>query len=162
MMNPLPSVSQASSIVLQEEQQRELRPVSFHSESESSAFLSQQRTQTLHNRPSHGPYNPVQSSRIQPSSVQSYSNHHSLPRRVPQQQSNNNGTVQCNYCKKPGHTIDKCYKLQRQRNDRGLIDRTRRLAASVQHNEISQDSTPTTGHTLTPEQYGQLLSLLSR
>ena len=60
MMNPLPTVSQASSIVLQEEQQREIRPASFHSDTESSAFLSQQRTQSYHNRPLHAPFSHAQ------------------------------------------------------------------------------------------------------
>jgi len=37
---------------------------------------------------------------------------------------------QCNYCRKPGHTIDKCYKLQRLR---GQNDKGKRLAALVHH-----------------------------
>ena len=37
--------------------------------------------------------------------------------------------VQCNYYRKPGYTIDKCYRLQRMK---GQDDRGRRLAASVQ------------------------------
>jgi len=42
MLNPLPSVSQASGMVLQEEQQREMKHFSGqHTEIESSAFLSQ-------------------------------------------------------------------------------------------------------------------------
>ena len=73
--------------------------------------------------------------------------------------------VQCNYCKKPRHTIDRCYKPQRQRNDRGQLDRNRRVAASVQQTSIGADVTETHSsgqHTLTSEQYTQLISLLSK
>ena len=44
MLNPLPSVSHACSIVIQEEQQREIKN-SHQAEFGSSAFLSQQRVQ---------------------------------------------------------------------------------------------------------------------
>ena len=72
--------------------------------------------------------------------------------------------MQCNYCKKPGHTIDKCFKLQRLR---GQSDKGRRVAASVQQNDslISSNMAPdsSTGqYTLSSEQYDQLLALLSK
>ncbi|KAJ8431076.1 hypothetical protein Cgig2_033684 [Carnegiea gigantea] len=74
-------------------------------------------------------------------------------------------TIQCNYCRKPGHTIDKCYKLQRLR---GQNDRGRRLAASVQHSDSglpvpeAASVQSTRQHTLTSEQYEQLIALLSK
>ena len=77
-------------------------------------------------------------------------------------------SVQCNCCHKPGHTIDKCYKLQRLRNDRGQNDRGRRLIASVQQSDSGFDApdlasrTSTSQHTLTFEQHDQLLMLLSK
>ena len=129
MMNPLPSVSQASSIILQEEQQRVLKPAPFPINNEFAVFLSQQRTYNNQSKSF-----PSQSHL--PRGNQSYST--SAPKRVMQQ---HNITVQCNYCEKRGHTIDKCYKLQRQRNERGLVDRGRRMASSMQHNDSGIETT---------------------
>ena len=113
MMNPLPSVSQASSIVLQEEQQREIKPTPIPFDTESTAFLSQHRPQSFRSKnmaPNHS--QPQHSQLHHATRGQSYT-HTGLPRKsIPQQQ----GSVQCNYYKKLGHTIDKCYKLQRQRS----------------------------------------------
>ena len=52
MMDPLPAVSQASSIVLQEEQQREMRTPVAQIDSESAAFVSQQRPHSYHGKSS--------------------------------------------------------------------------------------------------------------
>ena len=43
ILNPLPTMSQASSMVLQEEQQREIKNVANPLEIESSSFLVHQR-----------------------------------------------------------------------------------------------------------------------
>ena len=73
--------------------------------------------------------------------------------------------VQCNYCKKLGHTIDKCFKLQRQRNQ---SNQERRVAATAQQTDSATDlhnaaSNQSSGHhTLTAEQYEQILALLSK
>jgi len=50
MLNPLPSVSKASSMVLQEEQQREMRSSTHYTEIDSTAFLSHQRQQVFHTK----------------------------------------------------------------------------------------------------------------
>jgi len=74
-------------------------------------------------------------------------------------------SVQCNYCKKLDHTIEKCYKLQRKRNGENQSYRGRRLAASVQEVDIGIEaaSAHSSGHhTLSSEQCGQLLTLLSK
>jgi len=47
--------------------------------------------------------------------------------------------VQCNYYCRPGHTIDKCFKLQRLGSEKGHSDRGRRIAASVQQSDTSLD-----------------------
>jgi len=141
MMNPLSTLSQASSIVLQEEKQRELRPSVVQFDTDSAAFLSQQRYQSK-NSTSQTVFSNFQSHHQQPHHQISTGSHSytypNLPKRVVQPQSSG---IQCNYCKKPGHTIDKCYKLQRQRNDRGQHDRTRRVAASVQQSSITAEDT---------------------
>jgi len=169
MMTPLPSVSQASSIVLQEEQQREIKPTPVPFDTDTTAFLSHRRPQSFHSKnmiPStpnlqqHSQLIHTAGSQSQNSLGQPSFPH--LPRKsFPQ----NQGSVQCNYCKKLGHTIEKCYKLQRQRNERGQLDRGRRIAASVQQTDSGLDlaTTSSTGnHTLTTEQYSQLLNLLSK
>jgi len=149
-MNPLPSVSQASNIVLQEEQQREIKPVPVHFNSDSAAFMSQQRAHSYHGRniASHSTNNLTQPHPT--TGTQSYS-YPSMPKRALQPQPNG---VQCKYCKKLRHTIDKCYKLQRQRSERGQLNRSRRVAASVQQVDTSMEVTAghSSGqHTLTSE-----------
>ena len=126
MMNPLPTVSQASSIVLQEEQQRTIKLPPIPVNNESVAFVSQQRTQNFHRNIA--PY----SASMPPHSSAGFQSYPGMTKRSAQHQPN---SVQCNYCKKLGHTIDKCYKLQRLRSERGSLDRNRRVAASVQQTD---------------------------
>jgi len=73
-----------------------------------------------------------------------------------------------NYCKKPGHTIDKCYKLQRIKSQ---PHRGRRIAAALVHQsenvlpffESSATVPSTSGqHTLSSEKYAKVLALLSK
>ena len=162
VLNPLPSVSQASSMVLQEEQQRELR--SFNSQQskmvEFSAFLSQQRHHTSYGRLVSSSYLPQAAHHdSQPSTK-----YHNVPTtRKP--------NVQCNYYRKLDHTIDKCYKLQRLREQ---TEKGKRLAASVQHistvppfNDVgsvnpTEQREPVGHYTLALDQYEQPLALLSK
>ena len=61
MLKPLPSVAQASSIILQEEQHRELRGhITHYNEIDSTAFLSQNKQQTFPHNKSHSFYHPQQ------------------------------------------------------------------------------------------------------
>lgn len=96
----------------------------------------------------------------------------------------------CNYCKNPGHTIDRCYKLQNRRNyndprgqndSRGFSEtrgyRGKRVAATVQsvpdgvHNSLTNANAHEAGSSqgsgsnyphFTPEMYGQFLALLNK
>ncbi|XP_075080014.1 uncharacterized protein LOC142165337 [Nicotiana tabacum] len=81
MMNPLPSIAQAFSLLIQEERQREIKPTG-HLVLESSA-LNVNATRPNTYRTSYSP-----------------SNNH-----------NNRNRPFCDYCKRPGHTKEKCYKL---------------------------------------------------
>ena len=81
MKSPLPNLSQTYNILLQEEAQREI-----HS---GSNFMTEAASLAVHSGTS-GSY---------PSSAKRPG--------VDSRKSN----LQCNYCKKPGHLIDKCYKL---------------------------------------------------
>ena len=161
MLKLLPSVCSANNMVLQEEQQRKIRNVVNPLKTESSTFLAHQRQQSFLNKSlvhstSHGLHHtPVSFGSQPPSYSQPF---HNNP-------GNRRSTLQCNYCRKPGHAIDKCYKIQRMR---GQNDRGRRLAATVQQNdsEVSftdSSSTQSTGLlALTSEQYEQLIPLLSK
>jgi len=97
MLNPLPTVSQASSKVLQEEQQREIRTIAPTPITDSSAFLSPQK--------------PCHSNRplTQPSVPSSYGQQQHNP--PIQSQPYHTGSkkpliiVQCNNCRRPRHTM---------------------------------------------------------
>lgn len=74
--------------------------------------------------------------------------------------------VRCNYYKKGGHNIDKCFKLQRQRS---VNDKSKRFAGTSQGTTLSTDfqahmSTPNAQNQLnfTPEQYNQIMAMLNR
>ncbi|XP_070035543.1 uncharacterized protein [Nicotiana tomentosiformis] len=89
MMNPLPSIAQAFSILIQEEKQREVRP-SNHLMMESASMNVS------------GLANPAfRTNYIQQRNNSSYRG--SYP--------SNRSRLFCDYCKKQGHTKDKCYKL---------------------------------------------------
>ncbi|XP_019238179.1 PREDICTED: uncharacterized protein LOC109218281 [Nicotiana attenuata] len=81
MMNPLPSIAQAFSLLIQEERQREIKP-SGHLALESSAL----NANTIRSGTFRTNYSP--------------NNNH-----------NNRNRPFCDYCKRPGHTKEKCYKL---------------------------------------------------
>ncbi|XP_070056584.1 uncharacterized protein [Nicotiana tomentosiformis] len=81
MMNPLPSIAQAFSLLIQEERQREIKP-NNHLALESSALSAST------NRPG------------------SFKTNYS-----PSNNYNNRNKPFCDYCKRPGHIKEKCYKL---------------------------------------------------
>jgi len=62
-----------------------------------------------------------------------------------------------------GHTIDRCFKLQRQRENFVSIDKGKRLAATAQHDEApSSDSVQHNIPSFTHDQYTKLLALLNK
>ena len=122
----------------------------------ASGFLSQHNRPVSHTRQTQFHSHPqgFVSSQTYSSRLNSSTN---LPRRT---------SVQGNYCKKLGHTIDKCYKLQR---IKGQPDRGRRMVAtSVQQSEntpVVTDSAaivPSGHHTLATEEYAKVLALLGK
>ena len=94
MMSPLPSISQVYSMLIQEEKQREIRSAShFLTESASLAVEASKPSQFYKGRMDKG---------------DSRADHfHGGVARNEAKKSN----LFCNYCKKPGHSIDKCYRL---------------------------------------------------
>ena len=156
MLNPYPSVSKACSIVLQEEQQKEIKNFNapIQMDVKATTFLANQRKQFL----SRTVLNPPQYTHADHSSLQ-----YSLPFNAPSGGRRSN--VQCNYCKKLGHTIEKCFKLQRVRSQ---SNQDKRVAVTVQQSHSTSNfenaaSNQTLGHhTLTAEQYEQVLALLTK
>jgi len=138
MTHPMPQIGQALSMVLQEERQREMQ-ISAPLLADSSALLSQQRA---------SPHPPSRPFSQQPSS---------LPpaRRSP---------LFCNYCRRTGHSIDKCFKLQRIRGNTSAGDRMSRVAATVHPADAPLPApvapAPQPAPSFTHEQYTKLLAML--
>ncbi|WOH01799.1 hypothetical protein DCAR_0521184 [Daucus carota subsp. sativus] len=70
--------------------------------------------------------------------------------------------VICNYCKKPGHVVDKCYRLHGFPSDFKFTKTPNKFAAQVDSGPAQQSMVPQAGSTpeITPEVYSQMLSLL--
>ncbi|XP_019255103.1 PREDICTED: uncharacterized protein LOC109233688 [Nicotiana attenuata] len=106
MMNPLPSLAQAFAILIQEEKQREMNP-NNHLMIDSSA-LSVNRAASNNFRTTYGQQG-------NGSGGSSYSNYNQSSGTGGNGFRGNYPTNRprpaCDYCKKPGHTKDRCYKL---------------------------------------------------
>ncbi|XP_075076576.1 uncharacterized protein LOC142163213 [Nicotiana tabacum] len=84
MIKPLPSMSKVYGILLSNEKQRQVSSISqFHSNSNSASFNAGVSKQSF---PSKVTFNP-------------------------QKPDNQRSSIICKYCKKPGHSVEKCYKL---------------------------------------------------
>ncbi|KAK9674206.1 hypothetical protein RND81_12G218200 [Saponaria officinalis] len=97
MQNPLPKLSTAYNNLIQEERQREIRhTVQFQSDSASLYAKTGRNITSSNNNIS-----------IQSTNVNNFKGKISNGGA----QDGRNALV-CNYCKKPGHSVDRCYKLQ--------------------------------------------------
>ncbi|OIT29812.1 hypothetical protein A4A49_65783, partial [Nicotiana attenuata] len=143
MMNPLPSLAQAFSILIQEEKQREVKP-------------NNQLTNVA--------------------DYTGYMNHNQQGNRTGYSsyrggQFGNRPRPFCDYCKKPGHTKERCYKLHGYPQD-SRFNKGKRIAANVHGgqgesvikgedgNNGSTQEQDRTMQSLTKEQYNQLVSIL--
>ncbi|XP_016471408.1 uncharacterized protein LOC107793544 [Nicotiana tabacum] len=155
MMNPLPSLDNVYNILLQDEKQRQVT-LNTHFTHDLASFNANATTPIMF--PPH----------FQPQRQCTQKVNFDSPnqRLVP----NQNKDLSCKYCKKSGHTIDKCYKLigfpQGFKFNKGKRFGT---AANVESSENSNSPTisgsngPVAGIPgLTMEQYSQLLSLLQQ
>ncbi|XP_019256773.1 PREDICTED: morphogenetic regulator of filamentous growth protein 1-like [Nicotiana attenuata] len=86
MMKPLPSMAQAFSLLIQEEKQREFKPTSQLTLDSTSLHVS------------------ASSQNPNPFGARNFKTHYTP-------NNNNRGRPFCDYCKRPGHTKEKCYKL---------------------------------------------------
>ncbi|KAK9741428.1 hypothetical protein RND81_03G105000 [Saponaria officinalis] len=148
LQNPLPSLSPVYNNLLQEERQREIHnETQFPTDSASfyaKIFKNNRGVPFGHT----GGGSPNAQSFRDKSFV-----------------SDSRKSVTCNYCKKPGHAIDKCYKLQ--------YNRTKRLANAAptashdaflggfDERQINSSAVPSLAQDLDPAVYQQLLQVLS-
>nr|XP_016467727.1 PREDICTED: uncharacterized protein LOC107790323 [Nicotiana tabacum] len=149
MIQPLSSLDTVYNILLQDEKQRQVIPnTQFNSESASFNANS-----NINRFPS------------QLSSTKQYT------QRVNFDSSNqkSNTTLSCKYCKKPGHTIEKCYKLHGFPPNFKFTKGKRSGTAASAEGQISESSalySPTDQSFLIPgltkEQYSQLMQLLNQ
>ncbi|XP_019259465.1 PREDICTED: uncharacterized protein LOC109237601 [Nicotiana attenuata] len=157
MMQPVPSLDTVYNILLQDEKQRQVIP-NTQFNSESASFNAN------FNKPS--PQFPPQKQYTQRVNFDPYG-----------QKVNSDQTkvsLSCKYCKKPGHTIEKCYKLHGfPPNFKFTKGQTKRFgtAASVEGKSSgiseSTSSCSSPGQDslipgLTKEQYSQLMNLLQQ
>ncbi|OIT22546.1 hypothetical protein A4A49_56029, partial [Nicotiana attenuata] len=144
MMNPLPSLAQAFSILIQEEKQREVKP-------------NNQLHTNFGDNPGYVNFN-QQGNRVGSSN---YRGGHLGNRPRPF----------CDHCKRQGHTKERCYKLHGYPQDPRL-NKGKRIAANVhggQRDNVIEGADGSNGaaneqdrtmQALTKEQYNQLVSIL--
>ncbi|XP_056698414.1 uncharacterized protein [Spinacia oleracea] len=148
MMSPLPTISKAYGLLLQEEQQKEVNSNINHN-LESTVFTARKFTD---NRPYKSNYG--SSSGIQNAGG-------NQPRNFTYSRNN----LYCEHCRMKNHTVDKCWKLHGYPKD--FKGKGKRVAVAAQLEEFTEKESPTEGDTgvvhatFTEEQYNKLLSLLN-
>ncbi|XP_019241750.1 PREDICTED: uncharacterized protein LOC109221753 [Nicotiana attenuata] len=152
MMNPLPTIAQAFSNLIQEEKQREVKP-SNHFSMDSAALNAS------------GPGN----NNFRTNYTQQRNNNTNSGYKG--NQLNNRPRLFCDYCKGPGYTKEKYYKLhefsQSFKFNKGRRIRGNVFGSSSEGAVMKDDGNGSqdqeqgrTMHSLTKEQYGQLLCIL--
>lgn len=139
MLTPLPSIAQAYSIQLQEEKQREVVASTDFAQDSASFHVSGNRNSFPKGTYGSGQFNRPSNNRFD---------------RNERGMKNENVEVSCRYCKKPGHTIDQCYKLQ---------NKGKRVAGCANSEEILQSDDKCAGVIpgFSQDQCNQLLAFLS-
>ncbi|KAL2900141.1 Retrovirus-related Pol polyprotein from transposon RE1 [Bienertia sinuspersici] len=141
LLTPLPSIAHAYRLLVQDEQHKQISNSNAASE-ESMAFVAHKRR-----------FNDSQSDKRPP--PYSRFSHNSDNR------SGKRNTVICDYCKIPGHTASRCYKLNGYPNK---VRKGKNVAALSQSHESiesnAESSTPSPA--FTPDQYQKLLSLINQ
>lgn len=147
MMSPLPSISQVYSMLIQEEKQREIRS--------SGYFLADSASLAVESHKSHHYYK-GKMDRVD-TRIESSNNRF-------ERNEGKKSNLFCNYCKKPGHSIEKCYRLHGFPPNNKYKGQ-RRTAALVQTNGQEgitdcHTSLPPNNVAVTPKQSSQLIALL--
>lgn len=141
MISPLPNVNQAYSLLIQDEKQREIHVGVHPAESAFLAYKQQFNNQKFGDGKYKGNF------------------------------AGKKSNLFCNYCKKPGHTLDKCYRIVGYHPD-FKFTKPRKFQGNAHSNAtISEDFSVNTtngaegtssGKGLTQEQYSQLFQLLQQ
>ncbi|XP_056698664.1 uncharacterized protein [Spinacia oleracea] len=144
-MSPLPTISKAYGILLQEEQQKELHSIRNHV-SESTIFTARRFTE---NKPY---YNAGSGSQA--------SNGGNQSRNFTYTRNN----MLCEHCMMKNHTIDKCWKLHGYPKDfKGKGKRVAAVAHLEEHadNEVPSGDSGTIHASFTEDQYSQFMKYLN-
>lgn len=175
MMNPLPSMAQAFSLLIHEEKQREFRPASRMPMDSTSLNVNSVNT----GRGSTGRSYRTNFPNSNSGNNNNYGGNGSFSGN-----GNNRNVIVCEYCKKQGHTKEKCYKLHgyppgnnilnykpnngqsRQTNHQNF--KGKRIVANVHgtsietHGEECSQGSNNPNFVITQEQYGQIMNLLQQ
>ncbi|XP_021837837.1 uncharacterized protein [Spinacia oleracea] len=150
MMNPLPTISKACGLLLQEEQQKEVHSHKAQTQTESAAFNARR----FDNKSYRNQYNSSSNSQYAGTGNQFRNNNN-----------NNRNNLFCEHCKMRNHTIEKCWKLHGYPKD--FKGKGKRVAAAAQLDEYTPkeiqapEEGPGVVHaTFTEEQYTQLMNCL--
>lgn len=159
-INPLPKISEAYSLVLLEEKQREITATSPLN-IDSSAKFSQQRRQGKY--PSYNGNNMnVPKTGYNGSGNNNNNNNNNADRRV---------RFFCTYCKTAGHTFERCFKLHpelRNNNNNNrrmgnLVLGTEDIKSDIQGHTDEENNPPVQPSlSVTPELCQQLMELLTK
>uniref|UniRef100_A0A1S4C6M0 Retrotransposon gag domain-containing protein n=1 Tax=Nicotiana tabacum TaxID=4097 RepID=A0A1S4C6M0_TOBAC len=140
LSSPLPSIGQAYSFVIQDEKQREIHATPAYS-GESASFIATNQQ---------GSFRKFNENRMQKTSFES-----------------KKYLGICSYCKKPGHNIQKCYRIHGFPADFKFI-REKRFQGSAQANKASfsnqenEEGSASGVQNLTKENVAELLQLLQQ
>ncbi|KAK6804699.1 hypothetical protein RDI58_002483 [Solanum bulbocastanum] len=161
MMNLLPTIAQGFSILIQEEKQREVRPsnqsiiesISLNAGAQNAGRNQFRTNYTQHTNvnDSRGYYNQHQNPSA--SRNQSYRTNKSQTNR---------SQLFCDYCRKQGHTKEKCYRLHGFPANFKFTKRRNAGTTAHIHGTRSEpdDNYQNQGQPLTKDQYDQLMRLL--
>ncbi|XP_010321404.1 uncharacterized protein [Solanum lycopersicum] len=157
MMNPLPTMAQAFSILVQEEKQREVRPstrMNLDASSGASTSLS-----AVSGRGSFRT-NYSQDKSTNRSTHRDHSQHQQDNRTYPFPDINK-ANLFCNYCKKTGHIEEKCYRLHGFPKNFKFTKGRNSGSAAIAHNNSETPLEHAHGtQNLTKDQYDHLVRLL--
>ncbi|XP_069152949.1 uncharacterized protein [Solanum lycopersicum] len=157
VVNPLPTMAQAFSILVQEEKQREVRPstrMNLDASSGASTSLS-----AVSGRGSFRT-NYSQDKSTNRSTYRDHSQHQQDNRTYPFPDINK-ANLFCNYCKKAGHTEEKCYRLHGFPKNFKFTKGRNYGSAAIAHSNCETPLEHAHGtQNLTKDQYNHLVRLL--
>ncbi|KAL8144048.1 hypothetical protein V2J09_017080 [Rumex salicifolius] len=155
-MKPTPSLGEVYQMVLQDENQRELRSLASLTGDSTTLNAAQH-----HNvNPTRAAFNPNSNWSPRPNGGRGGSNSHGGGRGS--STSDRRSLYFCDHCKTIGHTVDRYFKIHGyppQRND-NRSSKTGPFSCNVENS--NNNSTDDSTHTITKEQYSQLIALLSK